>query len=262
MLFPRCTAPLSRSRTLRHRQHPLRPGGETGAFSALHGTVEPKPHTLTAGKPDKTRRRNRCFFRAARHRRAEAARSDTGKPAKTRRRGIVFSSLFTMPPPSAKRQPANRRFAAPLLRAGCHSSAATPASVSEEYDFSYRPDRESGLFRNAAPAADRGSSEPCGPRFIRRRRSRPRGAFRRLRPLLPSVRNAQGPAVRHRGGNARARGEMRAATPGQPKNRERSGLPHGGGGEPPALPGRQCRTFVRSSSHRSFLCVVADAVRK
>ena len=55
---------------------------------------------------------------------------------------------------------------------------------------------------------------------------------------------------------------MRAATPGQPKNRERSGLPHGGGGEPPALPGRQCRTFVRSSSHRSFLCVVADAVRK
>ena len=62
MLFPRCTAPLSRSRTLRHRQHPLRPGGETGAFSALHGTVEPKPHTLTAGKPDKTRRRNRCFF--------------------------------------------------------------------------------------------------------------------------------------------------------------------------------------------------------
>src|SRR5699024_6682794 len=103
---------------------------------------------------------------------------------------------------------------------------------------------------------------PCGPRFIRRPRSRPRGAFRRLRPLLPSVRNAQGPAVRHRGGNARARGEMRAATPGQPKNRERSGLPHGGGGEPPALPGRQCRTFVRSSSHRSFLCVVADAVRK
>ena len=175
MLFPRCTAPLSRSRTLRHRQHPLRPGGETGAFSALHGTVEPKPHTLTAGKPDKTRRRNRCFFRTARHRRAEAARSDTGKPAKTRRRGIVFSSLFTMPPPSAKRQPANRRFAAPLLRAGCHSSAATPASVSEEYDFSYRPDRESGLFRNAAPAADRGSSEPCGPRFIRRRRSRPPG---------------------------------------------------------------------------------------
>ena len=192
-------------------------------FSALHGTVEQKPHAPKQATPDKTRRRNRCFFRAARHRRAEAARSDTGKPAKTRRRGIVFSSLFTMPPPSAKRQPANRRFAAPLLRAGCHSSAATPASVSEEYDFSYRPDRESGLFRNAAPAADRGSSEPCGPRFIRRRRSRPRGAFRRLRPLLPSERNAQGPAVRHRGGNVRARGEMRAAAPGQPKNRERSG---------------------------------------
>lgn len=35
--------------------------------------------------------------------------------------------------------------------------------------------------------------------------------------------------------------------------------PHGGqtGGI-----ARQCRTFVRSSSHRSFLCVVADAVRK
>ena len=127
-----------------------------------------------------------------------------------------------MPPPSAKRQPANRRFAAPLLRAGRHSSAATPASVSEEYDFSYRPDRESGLFRNAA--ADCGSSEPCGPRFIHH----PRGAFRRPRPLLPSERNAQGPAVRHRGGNARARGEMRAATPGQPKNRERSGPLHGG----------------------------------
>ena len=38
--------------------------------------------------------------------------------------------------------------------------------------------------------------------------------------------------------------------------------PHGGGGEPPALPGRQCRTFVRSRSHRSLLCAVADAVRK
>ena len=34
------------------------------------------------------------------------------------------------------------------------------------------------------------------------------------------------------------------------------------GDEPPALPGRQCRTFVRSSSHRSLLCAVADAVRK
>ena len=68
--------------------------------------------------------------------------------------------------------------------------------------------------------------------------------------------------MRHRGGNARARGEMRAATPGQPKNRERSEPPHGGGGEPQALSGRQCRTFVRSSSHRSLLYAVADAVRK
>ena len=30
--FPRCTAPLNRSRTLRNRQYPLRPGGEESSF--------------------------------------------------------------------------------------------------------------------------------------------------------------------------------------------------------------------------------------
>ena len=62
MLFPRCTAPSSRSRTLRQQANPIRPDGETGAFSALHGTVEPKPHAPKQATPDKTRRRNRCFF--------------------------------------------------------------------------------------------------------------------------------------------------------------------------------------------------------
>ena len=32
MLFPHCTAPSSRSRTLRNRQYPLRPGGEESSF--------------------------------------------------------------------------------------------------------------------------------------------------------------------------------------------------------------------------------------